>query len=319
MNLIQDSNSDTSGPFPSAPPTSNPSHPYSSSSSSPSPSLLSSSSSPPRIQPWVTLTFAQSLDGYLATRQKTPLMLSSPPSLIMTHTLRSVHQGILIGSGTLESDNPKLTSRHTIFPSSSSSSLSLSDSFLKTPPQLSSPRPILLDSRLSHILPSHDLITQRLDSKTGKMSPENGLWIFTSKETEFLDKRKVLESLGVSIFPVNWDSTSLSCSKKILSWPEILTKLYSLGLKSLMVEGGVQVLQGILCNYPETIQLMIVTLCPVFLGRGLHLWDASHLKKLEEPELKVGINGTQGVSLTSVRYQNFGSDMVLFGSVSQLA
>ncbi len=40
-----------------------------------------------------------------------PLALSSEPSLRLTHQLRTVHDAILVGIGTVLADNPRLTVR----------------------------------------------------------------------------------------------------------------------------------------------------------------------------------------------------------------
>jgi diaminohydroxyphosphoribosylaminopyrimidine deaminase/5-amino-6-(5-phosphoribosylamino)uracil reductase len=61
--------------------------------------------------PFVTLKFAQSLDGRLATKTGHSQWISSPESLQFSHGLRAINDAILIGSGTLRKDNPQLTTR----------------------------------------------------------------------------------------------------------------------------------------------------------------------------------------------------------------
>lgn len=63
-------------------------------------------------RPFVTLSYAQSLDGSIALRCDEPLALSGEESLRLTHQLRSIHDGILVGIGTVLSDDPQLTVRH---------------------------------------------------------------------------------------------------------------------------------------------------------------------------------------------------------------
>jgi len=90
-------------------------------------------------RPHVTLTFAQSLDGKLApsndgdcsTAANYPL--SGPESLELTHALRSIHDGILIGGRTLSIDNPRLNNR------------------LWKDALCRQPRPIVLDPSLKHV------------------------------------------------------------------------------------------------------------------------------------------------------------------------
>jgi diaminohydroxyphosphoribosylaminopyrimidine deaminase/5-amino-6-(5-phosphoribosylamino)uracil reductase len=78
-------------------------------------------------RPFVTLCFAQSLDGSLTTKPGETLRLSSAESTRLTHQLRSLHDGILVGIGTVLADDPQLTVRE--WPGNS-------------------PQPIVLDSQL---------------------------------------------------------------------------------------------------------------------------------------------------------------------------
>ncbi|KAG6016854.1 hypothetical protein E4U41_004334, partial [Claviceps citrina] len=69
----------------------------------------STAGSPTR--PFVTLTFATSLDAALSLAPGTRTRLSGPLSKAMTHHLRSRHAAILIGVSTLLADDPALNSR----------------------------------------------------------------------------------------------------------------------------------------------------------------------------------------------------------------
>ncbi|MBM4274485.1 MAG: GTP cyclohydrolase II [Deltaproteobacteria bacterium] len=62
-------------------------------------------------RPYVTLSYAQSLDGSIADRPGRPLSLSGSQSLAMTHALRAAHDAILVGIGTVLADNPRLNVR----------------------------------------------------------------------------------------------------------------------------------------------------------------------------------------------------------------
>lgn len=79
----------------------------------------------PRL--FVTLTFAQSLDGSIAARPDQPLRLSSAAAQRFTHQLRAAHDAILVGIGTVLADDPQLNVRLVRGPH---------------------PRPIILDSHL---------------------------------------------------------------------------------------------------------------------------------------------------------------------------
>ncbi len=66
-------------------------------------------------RPFVTLKWAMSADGFL-DRERTPehpcaARFSTPLTSVLTHRLRSMHDAILVGAGTVLSDNPRLDTR----------------------------------------------------------------------------------------------------------------------------------------------------------------------------------------------------------------
>ncbi len=61
--------------------------------------------------PFVTLKFAQSLDGRIASSTGHSRWISSAESLKRSHKLRASHDAILVGAETLRNDNPQLTTR----------------------------------------------------------------------------------------------------------------------------------------------------------------------------------------------------------------
>lgn len=62
-------------------------------------------------RPLVTLCYAQSWDGSITIRAGESLALSNDDSMRLTHLLRSLHDGILVGIGTVLADDPQLTVR----------------------------------------------------------------------------------------------------------------------------------------------------------------------------------------------------------------
>ena len=68
----------------------------------------------PACGPYVTLTYAQTLDGSIAGplgASGPRLMLSGARSMAMTHSLRALHDAIVVGIGTVLGDDPQLTVR----------------------------------------------------------------------------------------------------------------------------------------------------------------------------------------------------------------
>ena len=128
---------------------------------------------PPRPgRPFVTLSYAQSLDGSIAARRGATTPISGPEALRLTHQLRAHHDAILVGVGTVLADDPQLTVRLVRGPN---------------------PQPVIVDSRLR--LPP-----------TARLLGDGRPWIAT---TDAADRRQqaALEAAGARVVRLPADDT----------------------------------------------------------------------------------------------------------------
>jgi 3,4-dihydroxy 2-butanone 4-phosphate synthase/GTP cyclohydrolase II len=155
---------------------------------------------------FVTLSFAQSLDGSITLKRGQWTEISGSESMRMTHHLRAAHQAILIGIGTALSDDPQLSVR------------------LVDGPQ---PQPVVVDSQLRLPL-------------TAKLFEQPRLpWIFTTTVASEA-RQQALEAQGARVIRVDATPSGM------VSLTAVLDFLYQAGLKTVMVEGGARIITSFL-------------------------------------------------------------------------
>jgi GTP cyclohydrolase II len=157
--------------------------------------------------PRITLSYAQTLDGSLTIQRGQPAAISGSQSQELTHELRSVHDAILVGVGTVISDNPRLSVR-------------LVDG--------QSPIPVILDPHLRTPLESNLLV-----------NPVRNAIIFCHDGVD-MHWREEYVRMGASVITIPFKRTGE------LNLTLVLKEIAALSMKSVMVEGGGRVITGFL-------------------------------------------------------------------------
>ena len=160
-------------------------------------------------RPWVIAKWAMTLDGRTASRTGSSRWISGEKSRETVHRLRARMDGILVGAGTVEKDDPTLTAR-----------LPNGETPLRTPLR------IVLDDRL----------TISRESRLVRTARETPVLIVTDSHAD-RKKMETLQNLGCEVLPVHSDSND----NPIRHREQIDVLLKNLGenrMTNLLVEGG---------------------------------------------------------------------------------
>lgn len=201
---------------------------------------------------FVTLTYAQSLDSKIAAKPGVQTKISHPETKTMTHYLRSKHDGIMVGIGTVLADDPKLNCRYQ---------------------GSGTPIPVILDPNCVWDYAASNL-RQICDMGQGKPPI---ILIDESKNPSSTNLQVLQDQHGKYVkLPL------LNTRKN--NWNIILDQLYSMGIKSIMIEGGAKIINELLNYEVDSIPIVdsvIITIGPVFLGN-----DGVSVSPLEPTKLK---------------------------------
>ena len=221
-------------------------------------------------RPFVTLSFAQSLDGKIAlkygTETSSNLPLSGDESLLLTHGLRSIHDAILVGGKTLSIDNPRLSNR-----------LWGNDQ----------PRPVVLDASLHHV------------RKLGRSLKARNPIVCCSYEAALLYENE--QDLSIEIMPCQCDIDGRLILRDVL---ERLTERF--GITSAMIEGGASVHSSFLSE--RLVDCLCVTIAPKLLGNdhGLACFSSIHQVGRDTQQHYINLASESGVS----RFIPLGNDCI---------
>jgi len=177
--------------------------------------------------PLVIVKMAASLDGKIATHLGDSHWISNERSRRFVHKLRSAVDAILVGVGTVITDNPQLTAR-----------LSARKG--------NNPLRIILDTHLR--TPVDSLVVSRI-----KEAPT----IIATGPKPYKKRREEMEGKGVEVLP-------LPLLRGRVSLPELLGHLGNRDISSLLVEGGAEVSGGFF--YDNLVDKVNIFFAPKIIG-----------------------------------------------------
>ncbi|MDQ5829137.1 MAG: RibD family protein [Actinomycetota bacterium] len=180
-------------------------------------------------RPTVTVSYAQTLDGRLATASGGSRWISSPESLRFAHKLRAEHDAIVVGAGTACKDDPRLTVR--LIPGED-------------------PLRVVVDSTLRTPLSAAVL--------AGGAAKGTVLAI---TEHAPLERCERASSLGATILTLPEDAAGR------VDLHALLSELYARGVRSVMVEGGATLITSFLSE--RLVDRLAVCIAPKILGSGI--------------------------------------------------
>lgn len=195
-------------------------------------------------RPSVTISYAQSLDGSIASASGKPLSLSSRGTLEMTHRLRAAHDAILVGIGTILADNPQLTVRHV---------------------DGEHPQPVILDTYLR--TPNEASILEHPKPP-----------IIAAGRTPNRVRAQELEQAGGRVLSLPTREEGL------VELTALMERLRQLGLASVMVEGGTRVISSFLRDQLADCMVVTIAPSLVAGKRAIEDLAQDSLPRLGEPE-----------------------------------
>ncbi len=156
-----------------------------------------------RGRPFVVLSYAQSVDGSIAGRNRERMQLSGRDSMRLTYTIRALCDTILIGIGTVLADNPRLTVKEV---------------------KGRNPQPIVLDTRLRTPVASH-LVAR----------PDTRAWLIHGPEASPFRARDLMQA-GAEPLPC------VTGVDGRIDLAALMKLLGNHAVNSVMVEGGARVI-----------------------------------------------------------------------------
>ena len=199
--------------------------------------------------PYITIKIAQSIDGKISLSKKEQTWLTGKKSIEFVHKLRSEYDAVLVGAGTIKTDNPLLTVRNV---------------------KGRNPFRIIIDGKLS--IPINSKVIECPD-------PQKTIIITSNKSNE--RKIKQLSTKGIKLFKLK------ASTNNRIGLNSVMRLLAKQKITSVLVEGGSEIFTQFLTK--NLFDEIIVLQTPKILGKGISAFNVKKLKriKLSEAE-KIG-------------------------------
>ena len=235
--------------------------------------------------PFVTIKFAASLDGRIATSTGNSQWISSPGSLRFAHELRREHQAVLVGIGTALADDPQLTVR-----------------------LVKGPNPIRVVADTSLRIPVNARVL--LDCQTQQT-------IIATTEDADLSRVSALERLGAEVLvlprapriglPADASRRQTGPGTEHpdrygVDLSRLLAALGERNIASLLVEGGSGIITSLLAS--RSVERIVAVIAPKIIGSGIEAIGDLGIRQLRD-----------AITFSSVKTGRLGGDVVFDGRV----
>ncbi|MFQ5685959.1 MAG: bifunctional diaminohydroxyphosphoribosylaminopyrimidine deaminase/5-amino-6-(5-phosphoribosylamino)uracil reductase RibD [Candidatus Scalindua sp.] len=192
--------------------------------------------------PYVTVKYAQTLDGRVATKTGDSQWISSEASRKYVHSLRSTNDCVMVGAGTVTADNPQLTVRHV---------------------KGKNPLRIIVDSKL------------RIPVKSSVLTDNNShLTIVATTSSAPSGKVTAVKKLGVEVLIIK------KVKSGRVSLLSLLKELGRRDITSVLVEGGSEIITSLL--KANLVDKMIIPIAPKIIGKGLEAIGDLNINKMKD-------------------------------------
>ena len=191
--------------------------------------------------PYLTLKVAQSIDGKISLSNKEQTWLTGKKSVEFVHKLRSEYDAVLVGAGTIKTDNPLLTVRKV---------------------KGRNPIRVIIDGKLS--IPVKSRVIDCSD-------PQKTIIITSHKSSE--RKIKLLSAKRIGVFRLN------SSSNNHINFNSVMKLLAKQKITSVLVEGGREIFTQFLEK--NLFDEILILQTSKILGRGIGAFNLKEMKRIQ--------------------------------------